>query len=324
MRVAAGVIWNETGDQVLLAQRLPGVHLGGLWEFPGGKFEAGETVEQALRRELSEEIGIEVVASSPLIALENRYPDRTVSLHVREVRRFTGMPHGREGQLVRWVSPSALDAYPFPPANRPIIQAIRLPDRLAVVPLEGQREQSLYLLLDRLRAAGVRLIRFREGVEPLPNSALRTLVAAASLRDLKVMITGSPERASLTGAVGLHLKSSELSEYQSRPLSAAQILSVACHDERELQEASRLDPDFAVLGPVCPTLTHPEGVPLGWPRFAALVRTVNFPVYALGGVGPAQIEQAKAYGAQGVAAIRAFCDLPAGHPGAPITHRKGA
>jgi len=126
LEVAVGVVLNEAGE-VLIAQRAAHQHKGGLWEFPGGKIEAGEQAEAALCRELAEEVGlkIEACAASTLLDIRHDYPERSVLLRVFVVRAFRGEAHGREGQEVRWVQLDALDAYAFPEANAPIIGALR-------------------------------------------------------------------------------------------------------------------------------------------------------------------------------------------------------
>jgi 8-oxo-dGTP diphosphatase len=123
VHVAVGVVCDAQ-DRILIAQRPPHVHQGGLWEFPGGKVEPGESVQQALARELAEELAIAIGASQPLLQVEHDYGDKAVLLDVWWVREFAGDPHGREGQPWQWVSAGELDALPFPAANRPIITAI--------------------------------------------------------------------------------------------------------------------------------------------------------------------------------------------------------
>ncbi|WP_156303102.1 8-oxo-dGTP diphosphatase MutT, partial [Methylogaea oryzae] len=132
IHVAVGVVRNPQG-QILIARRPLHTHLGGLWEFPGGKLEAGENAERALARELAEEIGIRVLTCRPLIKLRHSYPERQVLLDVWRVDAFDGAPHGRENQPVAWVSPDELGNYAFPDGNRPIVAAVRLPDRYAIL-----------------------------------------------------------------------------------------------------------------------------------------------------------------------------------------------
>lgn len=123
LHVVAAVIVNATGDAILLARRPSNKHQGDKWEFPGGKVEAGENAEQALSRELEEELGIlaEPTAMLPFTEVRHRYPDKNIWLDVWRVDDFSGEPHGREGQAVRWFAPAELAALDFPAANAPIL-----------------------------------------------------------------------------------------------------------------------------------------------------------------------------------------------------------
>lgn len=126
IHVAAGVILNDR-DQVLLALRPVHKHQGGLWEFPGGKVEAGESVASALARELEEELNLIVVDASPFLVIEHDYGDKHVRLDVWKVTRHTGNPQGREGQAIAWVDRAALQDYRFPAANMAIVDALSKP-----------------------------------------------------------------------------------------------------------------------------------------------------------------------------------------------------
>ena len=113
--------------RILLAQRPPGKSLAGLWEFPGGKVEPGETPEQALIRELQEELGIDTWSSclAPLTFASHSYPDFHLLMPLFACRRWTGIPSPREGQDLAWVSPQNLRNYPMPPADLPLIPILR-------------------------------------------------------------------------------------------------------------------------------------------------------------------------------------------------------
>jgi 8-oxo-dGTP diphosphatase len=123
VHVAVGVIMRQ--GQILLALRGAEQHQGGKWEFPGGKVEAGESVPQALQRELQEEVAISVTQSAPLMKLEYSYPEKTVLLDIWLVSDFSGEPHGREGQPLRWATVAELSDINFPDANQPIVQRIQ-------------------------------------------------------------------------------------------------------------------------------------------------------------------------------------------------------
>jgi len=135
LHVAVGVVLDSAG-RVLVALRPGEKHQGGRWEFPGGKVEAGESVADALARELAEEIGIVIAVTEPLLVVEHDYGDRLVCLDVHLVTDYRGAATGREGQPLRWLAPAALDADEFPAANGPIIRALR--ERPGQVPDHGQ------------------------------------------------------------------------------------------------------------------------------------------------------------------------------------------
>ncbi|WP_338518517.1 8-oxo-dGTP diphosphatase MutT [Alteromonas gracilis] len=123
VHVAVGVITR--GDNIFITLRQDHLHQGGKWEFPGGKVEEGESVQEALARELLEEVGIDVLASEPVIVITHDYGDKVVKLDVHRVCEFSGEPHGKEGQSSRWVELNALNADDFPEANVPIIDALQ-------------------------------------------------------------------------------------------------------------------------------------------------------------------------------------------------------
>ncbi|WP_116475129.1 8-oxo-dGTP diphosphatase MutT [Zobellella maritima] len=122
--VAVGVVENRLGE-IFICRRGASQHQAHKWEFPGGKVEAGETVPQALARELAEEIGIAVQACQPFMRIEHDYGDKRVILDIRRVTAFDGEPHGLEGQPSRWVPLDELHNYDFPAANSPIVEKLQ-------------------------------------------------------------------------------------------------------------------------------------------------------------------------------------------------------
>ena len=120
--VLAAVITREDG-RLLLTRRLDGTHLAGLWEFPGGKCEPGESHEACLARELREELDVASEIGDELLATEHAYPDRTVRLHFRWCR-ITGEPKAMLGQEIRWVRRDELPTLDFPPADRELIEIL--------------------------------------------------------------------------------------------------------------------------------------------------------------------------------------------------------
>lgn len=123
VHVAVGVIL-DADQRILITRRAADAHQGGLWEFPGGKVEDGESLDSALRRELLEELGITIGATRPLIEISHDYGDKQVLLDVHVVTEFRGEALGLEGQPLRWVPAEELGDYAFPAANVPIVDAV--------------------------------------------------------------------------------------------------------------------------------------------------------------------------------------------------------
>lgn len=309
--VAVGVLTDSAG-RVLVARRAAGKPWAGLWEFPGGKREAGESRWQALARELHEELGIVPQAGTPLIHLQP-FPEgaQSVTLDVWRVTTFTGTPSGREGQPLRWVTPDELDALPMPPANRTIRRACRLPARYLITPPDPMPSELLVDSLRRAVAQGVRLIQIRR---PAASEAeLATLAEALSparrAQGVTLLLNGAPEQACTLGYDGVHLSGARLAALTVRPPDLDWV-AASCHGPADLARASALALDFAVLSPVRATPDHAAATPLGWRRWARQVRAANLPVYALGGVGVADLPRAQRLGGQGIAAIRALWPAP--------------
>ena len=126
VEVAVGVILK--GNDIFITRRDEHLHQGGKWEFPGGKKESHETMEQAMVRELEEEVGIQVRQQQPLMIIEHDYGDKRVLLDVRLITEFSSDPYGKEGQEGRWVAINELDEYSFPEANQAIIKKLQAID----------------------------------------------------------------------------------------------------------------------------------------------------------------------------------------------------
>lgn len=122
--IAAGIILNPAQDQIFITRRHANAHQGGLWEFAGGKVETNETAEQAVIRELNEEVGIQVTALAPLISLAHDYPDKALQFDFFAITAFTGEARGNEGQAGLWVAINELNLYPFPEANAAVLAKI--------------------------------------------------------------------------------------------------------------------------------------------------------------------------------------------------------
>ena len=304
IHVAAAAIL-DAGGRVLITRRADHLHQGGLWEFPGGKLEPGETPEQALARELKEELDILPRRHEPLIRIHHRYEDRQVRLDFYRVTAFEGVPRGMEGQPLQWCDPRSLRAEDFPAADRPVITALQLPDRYLIT---GEDPRDPVAFLQRLESAlrqGQSLVQLRaHGLDDLAYADL--LDAALDLCrgfEASLLVNRPANCGDWVGrAQGIHLGSRQLLALSSRP--AQGLVGASCHNPGELARAAALGLDYALLSPVLPTASHPGSAVLGWEAFAECLDAVNLPVYALGGMRAELMSQAKAAGAQGIAAIR--------------------
>lgn len=300
VNVAVAVVQRADG-RVLLAERPRGKVSGGYWEFPGGKLDAGEAASQALKRELHEEIGIELDRAHPWLSYEHAYPDKIVHLHFFRVTAWRGTPHGREGQRVSWEDPSALNVGPMLPANDKVLQALNLAPLYAITQAGKYGMAEFMARLEAALARGVRLIQVRErdmAPEQLAQFA-RRVIERARLYGATVLVNGHEILARKAGADGLHSTSAQLRRLTVRP--ATRLWAVSCHNAEELARAATLGADFVVLSPVLPTTSHPGEPGMGWARFAELTRDCPLSVYALGGMQPELLDTARRHGAHGIA-----------------------
>lgn len=306
IHVVAGVITDARG-RILLARRTEGRDLAGRWEFPGGKREPGETEAEALIRELQEELGITPEVGEPIINVPQQYPDKRLRLDVRRVLSWKGTPRGHEGQALAWVAPEKLPRYAMPPADRPVVAALLHPDRYLVTPSPAEVTDDAWLAaLRRSLASGqVRRIQLRmPGVEEGRRRRLaQAAVDACRAADVDVLINADIRLARELG-IGVHLRAAQLPELSIRPLPDDQHVAASCHNAEELRRAEDLGCDFAALGSVRETASHPGGNQLGWEGFARLREIVSLPLYAIGGLHADHIGEARQHGAQGIAAIR--------------------
>jgi len=302
--VAAAIIMRPDGS-FLLGQRAEGTFYPGYWEFPGGKVEPGETARQALVRELREELGIEARRIHPWILRSHLYEHAHVRLHFFRVREWQGEIQDHVHAQLSWQTDAGrLTVSPMLPANGPVLSALALPEFYAitqagVIGFERQLE-----LLDQALTSGLRLIQVREPA--LAHSERRALALSVVERarrfGARVLVNDDAALAREVGADGLHLTAKSLMAHTAKP--DFPLVAASCHERAELERAASLGLDFAVLGAVLPTASHPGRPALGWEKFAELVSGLPMPVFALGGLGKADQEQAWQSGAQGVAAIR--------------------
>ncbi len=305
VQVVAAAVFDGEG-RVLITRRADDTHQGGLWEFPGGKVELGETAREALARELYEELGINIKQMRPLIRVSYDYVDKPVLLDVWRVDGFSGEAYGREGQPLAWVQPQALSNYDFPAANVPVVRAVQLPDCYLITPNPGNDLLAFFSQLETRLRAGIRLIQLRAKLFSTDDYLVlaKRCQSLCAKYDAALLLNADPALVRDVGAAGVHLDSGRLASLSERP--HVKWVSASCHSKEQLYQAEKLGVDFVMLSPVAATASHPDATPLGWQRFQELTELVFCPVYALGGMTSADREQAFLHGGQGVAAIRAL------------------
>ncbi|MCB1887788.1 MAG: Nudix family hydrolase [Rhodocyclaceae bacterium] len=303
VEVAAAVITQPDGS-FLLGQRAPGTFYPGYWEFPGGKVEPGEDARAALIRELDEELGIRAEACWPWLVREFDYEHAHVRLNFFEVPAWRGKINDHVHSALSWQRADALTVSPMLPANAPVLKALRLPRRMGITQAARVGVEAQLRQLDAALADGLRLVQVREPAldvasrEALVRAALPRCRAAGAL----LLVNDDIELARRCGADGVQLPARLLATLAERP--DFEWVGASCHSRDELLCAAALGVDFALLGQVATTPSHPDGAPLGWSGFTALTAGLPMPVLAIGGVGRDDLAQARAAGAHGIAAIR--------------------
>jgi len=306
VHVAVAIILNQN-QQVLVSLRAKDSHQGGLWEFPGGKLENNESVYDALKREIYEELDISILKASPFKKIKFDYTDKQVLLDVWIIDSFMGEPRGSEGQQIKWQSVYDLRLKCFPAANRSIINSLQLPDKYMITG-SFQDEEDFLLKLEVSLKKGISLVQLR-CKEYSKNEYIKLAEKASILcksYNAKLLLNTTEDIFSILNADGLHLTSKMLNTIQCRPISEEFLLSVSCHTHAEIEQAKELKADVILLSPVKETMSHPGVQGIGWVQFKNLSESIDAPVYALGGMSEEDLIDAKKIGAQGVAAITGF------------------
>lgn len=299
MEVAAAVIERDDGT-FLMACRPAGKAYAGWWEFPGGKVEAGENARQALQRELEEELGIQVREAWPWLNRAFIYPHAHVMLRFFRVTAWQGEPYPREGQALAWTRADCPAVSPILPANGPILKGLELPLFQAISNVAETGEQAFLQGLESRLEQGLRWLQLRE--KQLSGAAFarlaETVAARCRAHGARLILNGERELARRLHA-GVHLPSAQLMSLSQRP--ELDWVGASCHSPAELAKAAELGLDWVVLAPVLATTCHPEAPSLGWATLAEWIKDYPIPVLALGGLGFADLRQARTLGAHGIA-----------------------
>ena len=299
VEVAAAVIERPDGS-FLLAQRPAGKVYAGWWEFPGGKIERGEPAERALARELHEELGIDVARAYPWITRVHVYEHATVMLHFFRVVGWSGEPRAREGQALRWQRLDEPVAEPMLPANAPVLSALALPLEYAITDSKALGAAEQLARVERRMQAGLRLVQVRDKGNWERARIIYVVTQMAREYGARVLVNGGP------AVDGIHFTAEQLMTLRARPQGG--LMAASCHTGQELGHAMAIGLDFVVLGPVKATRTHPGAPVLGWDGFRRIAEAASVPVYAIGGLRPADLDDARRAGAHGLAMIRGSWD----------------
>ena len=300
----AVAIFIKADGSFLLSSRPQGKPYSGYWEFPGGKIEPGESVLQAMQRELMEELNVAITNATPWFTFMMVYTHATVRLHCWRVRGWQGEMQAMEGQQFAWQRLGEVTVAPTLPGCVPILKALALPGIYAITNAAEIGADACLQRLEHALENGLRLIQIRE--KQMPTDArgrfAKQVVTRAHAFGAKVLLNSDIEMGRAIGADGVHLTALGLSHCTNRP--DFELVAASTHARADIERAAALKLDFVVLGPVKATPSHPGAMPLGWGRFAKLVESTPLPVYALGGMLFADLVDAMTHGAHGVAMQR--------------------
>lgn len=295
--VAIAILLHKS--KVLVGWRQANQHQGNKHEFPGGKIEEGETPEQACRREVYEEVGIGLKEWHQFDVIRHEYEDIIVTLHLFHTYvpdELLSLIH----QPWSWFSRDQLADLNFPKANSTIIERliwshlIKISDQVDELP---KTNSQMYLRIESkdIEKLQQQLIKLSE------QQLLKLIVNVDVWQQLNTVLQEKIKT--------VHLKQSQLMQLKKGDLVVAKRYIAACHDAVSVQHAHQIGCDAIFLSPVNPTATHPNSKVLGWDGFAALAQNSDTPVFALGGVAPADLEQAQKHNAYGLAGIRQFSSI---------------
>lgn len=330
IQVAVGILQQPDGH-LLLTSRPADKPWPFWWELPGGKIEPKETPLAAVRRELYEELGVIIDPdhSQAWVTTTYHYPKGPVTLNFFVISRWSGTPTGLEGQALAWVHPQRLGSIgPILPATLPILRWLRLPSYYLLSSAYHTEADWLPLLAQRLQQQPM-MVQFREpqwqqqaAQDPQAAKALYQCLQATleycRAQQVPCLINSIHPQKWWPLADGVQLRSRDAQALQGTAaldgglyglhayfkLPAQHLFGVSTHNRAELDLAARLQADFAVLGHVLPTPSHPHEPALGWPRFATLSQSVTLPVYAIGGQNKQSLLTARHHGAHGIAGLR--------------------
>jgi 8-oxo-dGTP diphosphatase len=232
----------------------------------------------------------------PWITRVHTYEHATVMLHFFRVTAWDGEPHGRESQTFVWQRFDAPMASPMLPANAPVLAALALPLEYAITDAQALGAAQQLARVEARMKAGLRLVQVRDKAHWERARLIYVITQMAREHGARVLVNGGP------AVDGIHLTSEALMGLRARPKGEG-LIAASCHSGQELGHAMAIGLDFVVLGPVKSTTSHPGAPVLGWDGFRRAAEGSSIPVYAIGGLRPADLHDARRAGAHGLAMI---------------------
>lgn len=294
VHVAIAMLFHR--GKVLVGWRNADQHQGNKYEFPGGKVEDGENPEQACRREVLEEVGIDISNWHVFDFIRHEYEDIEVNLHLFHAQ-VSDLALVNIQQPWTWYRREQLLDLNFPKANQAILQRLLWAHQIQI---SDQLEKVQHLASDKFFYFRTEANeQAQQQIEQLDEQVLSKLIVNVDLWHLLASATQQKVAA-------VHFKHSQLMAMEKGQLPIGLRCLGACHDLASLQKAQSLGFDAVNLSPIRQTATHSDAIALGWERFAEYAKVCDIPIFALGGLSPDDLQLAQQHGAYGVAGIQNF------------------
>ncbi|BBB23418.1 7,8-dihydro-8-oxoguanine triphosphatase [Isorropodon fossajaponicum endosymbiont JTNG4] len=304
IKAVVGVLRNKN-QEILIARRKKEQFMGGFWELPGGKIEAGESKEQAIIRELKEELDIQVNQLTLHQTMMHKYEDRTVQLSIYNINEYQNTPLGIEGQAISWVDVNELNNYKLLPTMKAFISSITLPNKYWITPSSNHQSDEWMAKFNQKLTQDTTLLQLRSKIE-LDHSFIAELHNKCKQNNIKLLLNTVNKTFDENYCDGWHITTAEMLKLSKRPCADNKLLGVSTHNLVEALKAQEMGADFVVISPVQATKTHPNTLPLGWNSAKKVVDKLNISVYFLGGMALKDLEKTRQLGAQGIAGVSAF------------------